>query len=315
MPGPLEERLLSLGWKSAWFDASDAQIEEFTHGFLRRLAVDYLRGNSVLAKAYQAGFHNATAWQAELTTQAQAGQWADEAHFMALASLIGFHSKAYKTVYDGGSSRIEPLSPLLNHTCTDGHGTIDTKKPTLHLVNNGGHWYRKDYPPQSTQGAGNCLYNACGQELQRLVKAERQLINQSTSDVVNPGIEPSVLMTHPTTTIVPENRHSPSTIVHDFENTGSHRLPTAAPRLARDVLDSATALHIEYNRLERQLGTEGQQELNASYATLQVFTPCKTQEAASSNTAGSLTQERRDHLLALRLQLEEIKRYHQSCAQ
>lgn len=287
MPGPLEKRLIALSWQQSWFDAKHAQdIEDLAHALLREITVRHL-ASSPDPRASDFRDAHGDELHSELNSQSQPKTWSDEQHLIALAELIGCNAQVrehtqpqnFKTVHEEETAR-------LAHT-------LDL----CHIGEN--HWIRsthrsKDRAYYTTNPDGNCLYRAVAQDLHRMVQEERLALS-NTSTASN-----STSSSHQSSRA---NSLSPTPHRASMNNNG----PVA--ELQNAILAKASDFTVELRRLSQQESAT----LEADYRS---STPCSNGTTLSSapKVTDISEQERRDYLLALRLQLEEIKLYRKGCA-
>lgn len=276
MPGPLEERLIALGWQQSWFDAKHAQdIEDLAHLLLREMTVRHL-GSSPEPRAVDFRNAHGNELPAELNSQSQAKVWSDEQHLIALAETIGCNARVR-----------EHTQP--QHFKTVHEEETATLAPTLDLCHiNRNHWIRsthlsEDQAYYTTNPDGNCLYRAAAQDLHRIVQEERLLLsNTSTASNSTSSSRQS------------SRANSPS----PRRSLMNNNVP---------VVELQKAILAEAGNFEKALRLLETQDRESN-------TPCMNGTATSS-APPKLSAEEQDRLLALRLQLEEIKLYNNRCSQ
>lgn len=287
MAGLLEERLIALGCQSYWFDEAHAQdIEDLAHTCMRQIAIRQMEAD--LAK-HDTSDPNYNTLSDDIAAQRKIKVWSDDRHFIALAKALGC-----KAVMRRDAESIGPNETIQNaielYTATPHAATLDL------CHTSGNHWIRSSHVKQnkayySTNPDGNCLYRAAAQELHRLVQQERQQLSATSHDTSSRSVSPS-----------PSRDGSPS--------VNSPRLSSKASVLQQAILDKANDFKTTLNSLTSQ----DSKVLEEDYCTCRI--PCSKSSFtnAAPKVVDARTQEHRDYLLALRLQLEEIEHYRKSSA-
>lgn len=259
-------------------DCDETTIQHALADKLRAAAVYHLEHS---AEEVAAGFRDTNSdWRDYLNHQAEPQTWGSETEFKALAEYLKFRARV--------SDETQPTFRPVDHYIPQQAGVDDDKAPIIHLTHNNNHWHQPNQGYHSTSPNHKCLYNGIAQQLFQAVHQERSLLS-NTSTASN----------------------STSSSAHTTRENSRANSPTSPRRSLMNnnvpVAELQKAILAEAGNFEKALRLLETQDRESNM-------PCMNGTATSS-APPKLSAEEQDRLLALRLQLEEIKLYNNRCSQ
>lgn len=313
--GPLENRLLALGWQAEWFNLTEQQIERLAAPLLRKQRSAHLAHSR---DPMATGFREALpeTHEKEIAERDKEYVYGEDPDCRALAESVGCHVKITH-IGRKGPTLIEGFTAELRD------GNKNELAPTIYLTHHGIHWYQTGKGSRSASSDGNCLYNAFARQLLLLVQAERRQLVSTSDEVVLTGTDsPVPTLSSPGLELV--RRKAPPAAIHiktvalitPQSNALTRLRDSLAHYLEKPIVsetsNSAASETAIVSTIETQI-----QELKIAAETILSKTPCPTTEVkiTSKQDIDNLAciEGETDAHYAARLQLAEIVLDQLSC--